>query len=88
MKGQEFNRSTLLEILNTREAVVKFRKLNGDLRIMRCTLKEDLLPQAIQENLGKLNVNRLQHIENLVTVYDLDMDGWRSFHLDSIIEVL
>ena len=88
MKGQEFNRSTLLEILNTREAVVKFRKLNGDLRTMRCTLRHDLLPEDVRECLESKNPPKLQHFPDLLCVYDLDVDGWRSFHLDSIIEVL
>jgi hypothetical protein len=78
-----FNHTTLLEILNAREANIKFRKLNGDLRTMRCTLKADLLPSTIAEALDKTN-----RPSDLITVYDLDMNGWRSFHIDSIIEVL
>lgn len=88
MKGLEFNRSTLLEILNAREATIRFRKLDGELRTMRCTLSTSLLPTPIQENLDKISYKRTQKPEDLITVFDLDNEGWRSFHLGSIIEVL
>ena len=83
-----YNRSTLLEILNAREATVRFRKLDGELRTMRCTLNPQLLPETIQQQWGRLNPDRANQSDQLITVYDLEMDGWRSFHPESIIEVL
>lgn len=85
-----YNRETLLEILHSREVTVKFRKLNNDLRIMRCTLKFDLLPEQVQAKLLAEEKDEDEKIANetLVTVYDLDEQGWRSFKIDRIIEVL
>ena len=83
-----YNRSTLLEILNIREARVKFIKIDGELRTMRCTLNPSLLPEAIQQQWDRLNPSKANQTDLLVTVYDLEMEGWRSFHLESIIEVL
>lgn len=85
-----YNRETLLEILHSREVTVKFRKLNNDLRIMRCTLKFDLLPEQVQAKLLAEEKDEDEKITNetLVTVYDLDEQGWRSFKIDRIIEVL
>lgn len=108
-----FVRSTLLEILHNRQATVKFRKVNGDLRTMYCTLKLELMPQLVQDTLVakrlKEEADRAEPCHqcknellkglhtcddkkkpnlDLVTVYDLEANDWRSFRLDSIIEVL
>lgn len=82
-----YNCHTLLEILNAREATVKFTKLDGELRTMRCTLNPSLLPEAITQQWDRLNPAKANQTD-LVTVYDLEMDGWRCFHPESIIEVL
>ena len=82
-----YNLETLLEILRRREATIRFRKVNGDLRVMRCTLKTSLLPQTVIEALER-SESKPHHNDEVVTVYDLDTPGWRSFRLDSIIEVL
>lgn len=65
-------------------ARIKFKKVNGDLRDMRCTLREDLLPPVIEQTTTKR-----QHDANdeVVAVYDLDAAGWRSFRIDSVIEM-
>ena len=88
MTETTYNRETLLEILHSREATVKFRKLNGDVRIMRCTLKFDLLPEQVQNKL-LAEEKEEEKIPNdtLVTVFDLEEQGWRSFKIDRIIEV-
>jgi hypothetical protein len=63
---------------------VKFKKVNGDLRNMLCTLREDLIPAAVEGTTVKR-----QHDTNneVVAVYDLDANGWRSFRIDSVIEM-
>ena len=65
-------------------AQVKFKKVNGDIRDMRCTLREDLLPPVIESATTKG-----QHDANdeVVAVYDLDAEGWRSFRIDSVIKM-
>lgn len=70
--------------LKSNIARIKFKKVNGDLRDMRCTLREDLLPPVIEQTTAKR-----QHDTNdeVVAVYDLDAEGWRSFRVDSVIEV-
>ena len=63
---------------------VSFTKVNGEERIMRCTLKEDLLPaqidleEAIQKKSKKFN-------PDVYAVYDVVAEGWRSFRWDSLI---
>jgi len=74
-------RKTLLEGLKKNVMKVTFTKVNGDERVMRCTLHDSVLPdQPISGIKKKENMD-------VLSVWDLDNDGWRSFRLDSIKEV-
>ena len=42
------NRDELKQALHSGLFEITFTKVNGDTRIMTCTLKEDLLPQQIE----------------------------------------
>ena len=61
---------------------VTFIKKDGTQRLLRCTLKPDLLPQQtdIEEAVQKKTPN-----PDVLAVWDLENDGWRSFRYDSII---
>lgn len=60
---------------------VVFTKVNGDSRVMHCTLNEDLLPQQIdvEEVIQKKKPN-----DNVLAVWDVEAKGWRSFRWDSL----
>ena len=67
-----------------RESVceVTFTKINGDLRTMPCTLKEDMLPpQVIVEGEEK---RERKVSDTSLAVFVTDINEWRSFRLDSI----
>jgi len=72
----------LKEVLHNSEVKVKFFKKDGSERDMRCTLRADLLPEQtdIEEQVQKKTPN-----PDLLVVWDLDKNAWRSFRLDSII---
>lgn len=78
-----FTRNEMLEKLHASECEVTFRKVNGDLRIMNCTLKRDVLTNAgvfdSDDWVSKRKVN-----ESVVNVWDLDKKAWRSFKVDSV----
>ena len=40
------DRNILLEALTKHECTVTFTKVNGETRVMPCTLKEDLVPKV------------------------------------------
>ena len=82
-----YNRTTLLEMFHSREVTVKFKKTDGSIRLLRGTLNEDLFPA--QQSLAKGVGFRQAHkpVSDLVTVWDLDAAGWRSFHPASVLEV-
>jgi hypothetical protein len=64
---------------------VVFTKVNGDNRIMHCTLSEELLPpqKDIEEEITK----KKKPNDAVLAVYDVDQKGWRSFRWDSLKEI-
>jgi len=76
----------LTGVLKERPVVIKFTKVDGSERTMKCTLNESLilpLPEPVQEKEKKARKEN----ENVIRVYDLEKESWRSFRLDSIISV-
>lgn len=71
-------RDQIVKKLKTGEVIVTFTKKDGTERVMKCTLKEDLVPSSELESKG-----RKPNLE-ILSVWDLEKDAWRSFRLDSI----
>jgi len=69
------------DLLRQGECEVVFTKANGDEREMVCTLHTDYLPE-FDEDAAKGNNNET---EDVVTVWDVEADGWRRFRIDSIV---
>ena len=77
---QEKLREKLKTLLNAYVLEVEFVKTNGDTRKMRCTTKSDKIPENLKsksEDGGTLN-------EEVIPVYDVEAEGWRSFRVDSV----
>lgn len=78
-----FDRDTVLNDLRNNVIEVTFTKVNGEERIMRCTLRPDLLPKTFTEETEQ---EAKFHKENLNTIaaWDVQKGGWRSFRMDSV----
>lgn len=73
----------LKNILKTEIATVTFTKKDGTERIMKCTLDPKLLPEIpVAEGKKTRKVN-----EDVLSVYDVEVQGWRSFTIKSIKRV-
>jgi hypothetical protein len=72
----------LKNLLQEESVRVLFVKKDGTERIMYCTLKADLLPTQtdLEEAVQKKTPN-----PDVLAVWDLEAQGWRSFRYDSII---
>lgn len=80
-------RNALLEQLKANVLEVTFTKLNGDRRVMTCTLIADRLPPAKQEDpMSQKKIRELN--EAVVSVWDINANGWRSFRLDRVESVV
>jgi hypothetical protein len=76
------NKYELKQQLQGNVATVVFTKADGTERTMRCTLLAEYLPvpegaQLLTESVRKEN-------DNVLSVWDIENGGWRSFRLDSI----
>jgi hypothetical protein len=74
----DFLKNTLKE----RILEVTFTKKDGTERVMKCTLRPDLLPA--QTDLEEQVQNRKSN-PDVLAVWDLEAKGWRSFRHDSIM---
>lgn len=82
------NIDELRELLKTDIVTVSFIKKDGSKREMICTTISDYLP-AHETNTDS-PINFPEHSKphpNLVTVWDLEQGGWRSFKFDSITSI-
>lgn len=74
-------REQFLNYLRQGDITIGFTKADGTDRFMTCTLlniPEDMQPKS--ENPPKEN-------ENVLKVFDMDKQAWRSFRLDSVFEL-
>jgi len=71
----------MVEKLANGTCTVHFTKVNGDERVLIGTRNPDLIPE---ESLPKSDSNSNPEPENIVRVFDLKNDGWRSFRVDSV----
>lgn len=79
---QTISKLNLMNMLHGGIISVKFTKKDGSERIMRCTLNEAYIkPYEKKTDKDKI-VN-----ENTVSVWDIENDSWRSFRIDSILEI-
>ena len=74
------DRNILLEALTKHECTVTFTKVNGETRVMPCTLREDLVPKVEPKGTKKPN-------EAVVSVWCLDKKEWRSFRVDNVVDL-
>jgi hypothetical protein len=79
-------RESLIDILSTGVVVVTFNKLDGDERVMTCTLVPEHLPETSRTDL--LSQTKIRNLEDkVVVVWDLTAKAWRSFRYDRVSKV-
>lgn len=81
-----YQRDTILKDLRENVLEVTFTKVNGEQRVMRCTLRNDLLPKTFVENVDEQKEEKEFHQNNPDTIacWDVQKGGWRSFRVDSV----
>ena len=72
-------RDILIKNLQKKTMRITFTKVNGEERVMDCTLQENLVPATKY-------TNRKQN-EEVLPVFDINKGEWRSFRLDSITNI-
>ena len=74
-----FTKEKIMEFLKANVAEVRFTKSDGTERLMKCTLKEDLVVAYSKKT------DRTKEANNdIVPVFDVEKNEWRSFRVDSV----
>ena len=80
-----FTRDGLIDLLRHNIVSVTFTKVNGEERVMDCTLQANLIPNAPTQN-GELIVEG-KSTSNNIAVWDVKANGWRSFRIANVKNV-
>ena len=83
----QITKDELLEKLNTEAVSVTFTKADGSERTMLCTKMISKIPETQHpktDKVVKLDENGNVIETDLVTVYDLEKEGWRSFNFSKV----
>lgn len=75
-----FDFDQLIEDLRQGERTIKFRKNDGTIRFLRATLRDGAIIQPKGTSTRAPN-------PNVIAVFDVENQGWRSFRKDSVLEV-
>ena len=72
----------LKTLLREQNVAIEFVKKDGSVRKMICTLSESKIPvEKSPKNVGK------KQNDEVLAVFDVENDGWRSFRWDSIKKI-
>lgn len=75
------NIEELRKLLKANLVTIVFTKKDGTKREMHCTTISDYLPDVAK------GITNMPPKEDIVTVWDLEQNGWRSFMFDSILSI-
>ena len=81
-----FTKHQLKELVENGVVTVVFTKIDGTERTMHCTLLAEHLPKQDTAKLLIEKTNRNEN-ENVMSVWDCDNNGWRSFRVDSVLRI-
>lgn len=74
-------RDEMLQRLRAGQCTVIFTKVNGEVRVMRCTRNRELIPPSTDS----AEPAARSYNTDTVSVWDLDKQAWRSFRVDSVM---
>jgi len=83
--GSPYTKEEIQSELHKGVATVSFTKVNGETRIMECTLKRQLLPVV---DMPKKKTDRVKAPnDKVLSVWDVNAKGWRSFRVENVFNV-
>jgi len=92
---KSYTKEYLKEQLKESVARITFIKKNGEKRTMNCTLIESFFPTATTDEIypdllgdGLIPPKKIRaESPDTLSVWDIDKSGWRSFIVDSVVNV-
>ena len=78
----EYTKQSIRSLLKNNVLEVVFTKTDGSVREMKCSLQEQFI-EVYEKKTDKVKPEN----DSVISVWDLDNGGWRSFRVDSIQSV-
>ena len=79
------DRDNYMNMLTSGVCEVTFTKVNGDKRVMTCTLLEGMIPSAEKDE--PITQKKVRAVNpEVIPCWDTKAEGWRSFRVDSVQE--
>lgn len=76
----DITKQQLKDLLSEHILIVDFNKTDGSKRTMKCTLRESMITPHVKKTERSKKPN-----DNVLSVWDVEKDAFRSFRLDSLI---
>lgn len=76
------NKESIVNLLQENICEVSFTKVNGETRVMPCTLREDILPKV-----EKVSSTPKKKNDSVLSVWVTDINQWRSFRVDNVTNI-
>ena len=80
-----YKREDIKTVLTENVAEITFTKKDGTERLMKCTLKSDIVPERdVVGVIGKVEEKTRVVNTEVLPVWDIVKSAWRSFRVDSV----
>lgn len=79
-----FTKESLVDLLKNNVVTVTFTKVDGSERTMKCTLLGEYVPPPVE---GKVLLQENAGSDNNISVWDTEVNGWRSFRVSNVKSV-
>lgn len=77
------NKREMMNALQSGICEVEFTKVNGETRIMKCTLDPSIIPVATKED--PLSQKKVRSVsDEVLPVWDVEREQWRSFRVENV----
>lgn len=83
MDTQMISKTNVERLLHEGIVTVKFTKKDGTERLMKCTLVESIIKPY--ERKTEYRVKAIK--DNILSVWDVEKDAWRSINFDTIMDI-
>ena len=82
----KLTKEQIVEALKANVCEVTFTKVNGEIRTMPCTLREDLVPKYERKTpvVESEETIKVKETSPTLSVWCTDKGAWRSFRVDSV----
>lgn len=77
-----WTREQLTEDLKTSNLTIEFTKVDGTHRVMKCTLQDSII-KPYEKKTDRVKTV----VDNVLSVWDLEKDSWRTVRIDAITQV-